>query len=68
MLAVATLAAYRDRYKVESDLAVGGRAAHDAQRTDRRRAQWAAREAQRLAAETGSDRRLATPAHAISVP
>jgi hypothetical protein len=68
MLAAATVAAYRDRYKVESDLPVGGGAAHDAQRADRRRAQWAAREAQRLAAETGTDRRPATPAHAISFP
>lgn len=68
MAAAATVAAYRDRYKVESHLPVGGGAAHDAQRADRRRAQWAAREAQRLAAETGTDRRLATPSHAISVP
>ncbi len=68
MLAAATVAAYRDRYKVESDLPVGGGTAHDSQRADRRRAQWAAQEAQRLAAETGTDRRLATPAHAISVP
>lgn len=68
VLAAATVAAYRDRYKVESELPVGGGAAHDAQRADRRRAQWAAREAQRLAVETGTDRRLATPVHAISVP
>src|SRR3546814_20782989 len=59
MLSVATGAAYRDRYKIESDLAAGGGAANDAQRADRRRAQWAAREAQRLAGETGTDRRLA---------
>jgi hypothetical protein len=68
MLSVATVAAYRDRYKIESDLAAGGGAANDAQRADRRRAQWAAREAQRLAGETGTDRRLAAPAHAISGP
>jgi conjugative relaxase-like TrwC/TraI family protein len=68
MLAAATVAAYRDRYKIESDLPVGGGGAHDAQRADRRRARWAAREAQRLAAETGTHGRLATPAHAISAP
>ena len=68
MRAAATVAAYRDRYKVTSDLPVGGEAAHDAQRADRRRAQFAAREAQRLATEIGTDRRFATPAYAISVP
>ena len=68
MLAAATVAAYRDRYKVESDLPVGGGAAHDAQRADRRRAQLDAQGAQRLAAETGSDRMVATPAHDISAP
>lgn len=68
MLAAATVAAYRDHYKVESDLPVGGGAVHDAQRVDRRRAQWAAREAQRLAADTGTERSIATPLHAISVP
>jgi hypothetical protein len=68
LLAAATVAAYRDRYKVESDLPAGGGASRDAQRADRRRAQCAAREAQRLAAETGTDRSLATPASAISAP
>jgi hypothetical protein len=68
VLSVATIAAYRDRYKIESDLGAGGGAAHDAQRADRRRAQLAAREAQRLAGETGTGRMLATPAHAISGP
>ncbi|WP_156411685.1 helicase C-terminal domain-containing protein [Nocardioides sp. Soil805] len=68
MLSVATVAAYRDRYKVESDLPVGGAAAHDAQRADRRRAQRAARDAQHLAPDAGTDRRVATPAHAISAP
>ncbi|WP_216656407.1 MobF family relaxase [Nocardioides marmotae] len=68
MHSVATVAAYRDRYKVESDPPVGGGAAHEAQRADRRRAQWAARQAQRLATGTGTDRRLTAPAHAISVP
>lgn len=68
MLAVATVAGYRDRYKVESDLPTGAGSSSDAQRANRQPAQWAAREAQRLAAETGPDRRLAVPAHAISVP
>lgn len=68
MHAAATVAAYRDRYKIESDLPTGGGSSGEAQRADRRRAQWAAREAQRLAAETGIDRRVAIPAHAISVP
>jgi conjugative relaxase-like TrwC/TraI family protein len=68
LLAAATVAAYRDRYKVESDLPAGGGAARDPQRADRRRAQCAARETQRLAAEIGADRNLATPAPAISAP
>jgi conjugative relaxase-like TrwC/TraI family protein len=69
ILAAATVAAYRDRYKIESDLPVGGgEAAHDAQRADRRRAQCAAREAQRLAAGSGTDHTVATTANAISIP
>ncbi len=69
MLAAATVAAYRDRYKIESDLPVGGGGAvHDAQQADRRRAQWAAREAQRLAAASGTDHTVATTANAISIP
>ncbi|WP_028655402.1 MobF family relaxase [Nocardioides sp. J54] len=68
MLAAATVAAYRDRYKVVSDLPVGGGAAHDAQRADRRRAQWAAREAQRLAAASATERTVGTTANAISIP
>ena len=63
-----TVAAYRDRYKIESDLPTGGGNSSEAQRVDRQRAQWAAREAERLADENGTDRRLATTAHAISVP
>jgi conjugative relaxase-like TrwC/TraI family protein len=68
LLAAATVAAYRDRYKIESDLPTGGGSSSDAQGVDRRRAQWAAREAQRLTVEAGTDRRVATPSHAISVP
>ena len=61
------VAAYRERYQVESDLPTGGGAKTDAQRSDRLRAQWAAREAQRLGAEAGSDRRVPPLVHAISV-
>jgi hypothetical protein len=43
--AVATVAAYRDRYKITSDLPVGGSTKNDAQRVDRQRAQIALREA-----------------------
>ncbi len=41
--AATTVAAYRDRYKITSDLPVGGGANHDAQRADRGRAQAALR-------------------------
>jgi conjugative relaxase-like TrwC/TraI family protein len=68
LLAAAAVAAYRDRYKIESDLPTGGGATSDAQRADRQRAQRAAREAQHLAAEADTERRVATPAHAISAP
>ena len=68
LLAAAAVAAYRDRYMIESDLPTGGGATSDAQRADRQWAQWAAREAQRLAVEADTERRVATPAHAISVP
>jgi conjugative relaxase-like TrwC/TraI family protein len=66
--AAATVAAYRDRYTIESDLPTGGRAMSDAQRADRQRAQWAAREAQRLGVGADTERQATTPAHAISVP
>jgi hypothetical protein len=48
---VATVAAYRDRYKVTSDLPVGGGASTDAQRADRRIALQAVRRAAGVAAE-----------------
>jgi hypothetical protein len=51
MLAAATVAAYRDRYEVESDLPVGGGAPTDSQRADRRRALQAARRAAGSAAD-----------------
>jgi hypothetical protein len=41
--AATTVAAYRDRYKVMSDLPVGGGAKNDAQRADRQRAVAAVR-------------------------
>ena len=43
--AATTVAAYRDRYKVTSDLPVGGGAKNDAQRADRQRALAALRAA-----------------------
>lgn len=46
--AVETVAAYRDRYKITSDLPVGGVAENHAQRADRHRAQVALREAAAL--------------------
>ncbi|WP_240044594.1 ATP-dependent DNA helicase [Nocardioides albidus] len=66
--AVATVAAYRDRYKITSDLPVGGGAKNDAQRADRQRALAALR-----AARAGSvPKGLAIPAtvriRAISAP
>jgi conjugative relaxase-like TrwC/TraI family protein len=48
LLAAATVAAYRDRYKIESDMPTGGGAESDAQRSDRLRALAAAREAVRI--------------------
>ena len=36
LLAVATVAAYRERYEIESDLPTGGGSSSDAQRPDRR--------------------------------
>jgi conjugative relaxase-like TrwC/TraI family protein len=48
LLAAATVAAYRDRYKIESDLPTGGGASSDAERADRLRALAAVREAARI--------------------
>jgi hypothetical protein len=67
MLSVATVAAYRDRYRIESDLPTGGGGSSHAQGVDRRWAQSAAREAQRLATATGTGRSIAAPAPAISL-
>ena len=54
--AASTVAAYRDRYKVTGDLPLGGGAANDAQRADRRRAQHALLGAIRLASVSNSNR------------
>jgi hypothetical protein len=51
--AVTTVAAYRDRYKIISDLPVGGSTKNDAQRADRQRVRIALREA---AARSGASR------------
>ncbi len=67
MLAAATVAAYRDRYKVSSDLPVGGGATADAQRADRRRAVQAARRAADSAAEsTPAGRKVVADLRAVS--
>ena len=57
--AATTVAAYRDRYKITSDLPVGGGAKNDAQRADRQRALAALR-----AAALGGARRAR---HAVAV-
>ena len=46
--AAMTVAAYRDRYKIDSDLPLGGGATTVAERADRQRAQHALREAARM--------------------
>ncbi len=51
LTALATVAAYRDRYAVTSAQPLGGPAATDVQRRDRLRAAAAARQAQRIGAE-----------------
>ncbi|WP_244928499.1 MobF family relaxase [Nocardioides sp. W7] len=65
--AVRTVAAYRDRYGIASDLPVGGGVAHDAQRADRRRALAAARAAA-AATEVQPDRAASVQARSPSLP
>jgi hypothetical protein len=66
---VSAVAAYRDRYKVTSDLPLGGRASTDAQRADRQRAQGALRDAVAMSRTGEPAQRSATPAiHAVSGP
>ncbi|THI92802.1 conjugal transfer protein [Nocardioides sp.] len=52
--AVATVAAYRDRYQVTSDVSVGGGASTDAQRADRRVALQAVRRAAGIASQASA--------------
>ena len=62
------VAAYRDRYKVNSDLPLGGAAKNDAQRADRERALAAIRA---MRADGPSERATASPSievRAIPVP
>ena len=59
IVAVSTVAAYRDRYQTTSDRPAGGRATSDAQRGDRRRALRAMRDAQALAATSDTETRRA---------
>ena len=56
LASASTVAAYRDRYQITSDLIVGGTPVTEAQRADRVRALGAAREAARIAsmADTGA--------------
>jgi hypothetical protein len=67
--AATTVAAYRDRYRITSDLPVGGGAASDSQRAERLRAQRAVREAATFASAVYPERRAAqVGAEAISTP
>lgn len=59
--AAMAVAAYRDRYKVDGDLPLGGGATTAAERADRRQAQRALREAARLS-------RAVQPAHRLEAP
>ena len=61
--AAMTVAAYRDRYKITSDLPVGGGAKNDAQRADRQRALSSLRAAR----SESPVQRPATPA-AVDLP
>src|SRR5690606_24143391 len=55
--AATSVAAYRDRYTITSDLPLAGGAADDAQRADRRRAQIALRAAAALSRASRSESR-----------
>ncbi|WGY00492.1 MobF family relaxase [Nocardioides sp. QY071] len=66
--AVATVAAYRDRYKVTSDLPVGGSVKSDAQRADRRRALSSLRAARSESAAQESATPVAIDVRAIAPP
>ena len=60
--AASTVAAYRDRYKITSDLPVGGGTKNDAQREDRQRALAALRAARSAGAH---DRATPSPSRAV---
>ena len=67
--AAVSVAAYRDRYKIDSDLPLAGSVAGDAQRADRQRAQVALREAVALSSASCSESRAAAAkSPAISGP
>ncbi|MGN6782978.1 MAG: MobF family relaxase [Marmoricola sp.] len=66
--AVATVAAYRDRYKIISDLAVGGGTKNDVQRVDRQRAFAAVRAARSGSAPQSGARTAAEELRAICAP
>lgn len=69
IVAAASVAAYRDRYKVTADLPLGGGAMNDAQRADRQRAHSALGEAVRLSQTDDSPRGRWTPTpYAVSGP
>lgn len=66
--AATTVAAYRDRYKVTSDLPVGGGVKHDAQRADRQRALAALRAARSAGASERATAALSMEVRAIPAP
>ncbi|GAA4699791.1 hypothetical protein GCM10023349_15260 [Nocardioides conyzicola] len=66
--AVATIAAYRDRYQVTGDKALGGGAVSDAQRNERQRALWATRAAAKLGASDRQQHSPVTEMPSISAP
>lgn len=69
LLAAASVAAYRDRYKIVSDLPLAGSTANDAQRADRQRAQAALREAAALSsASRSAPRAVGAELQAVSGP
>lgn len=67
-VAVAVIAAYRDRYGMTSDRPLGGQAGTDAQRAERARAADAVRRAQRLAGDRHAvDDRQPTSTEALGI-
>jgi hypothetical protein len=66
--AAASVAAYRDRYKITSDLPLAGGAANDAQRADRQNAQIALRALALSSASGHESRAVAGHLRAVSIP